>query len=155
MKKSFRSERLVLEEISEIGSQIRHLIRGLAIGQLIAMIRKQLGMSQKTLASRAKIPQPTLSLIEQNKGGANLNTLKKILNALSSDIILVPVLREPIDVQRRKQAHRMAEKHIRYLKGTMSLEKQEPDARFLEELRKEKEEELLHSNKMLWEEERD
>jgi len=73
------------------------------------------------------------------------------LEALSCDVLLVPILREPIDIQRRNQARRMAEKHIKYLRGTMSLEKQEPDSRFLEELRKEKEEELLHSKLKLWE----
>jgi transcriptional regulator with XRE-family HTH domain len=153
VKKTFRSERLVLDEISEIGNRVRHLMRGLSIGQLIAMIRKQLGMSQKILSARAKIPQSTLSRVEQNKWDPNVSTLKKILHALSCDLGLVPILREPIDVQRRNQARRIAEKHVRYLKGTMSLEKQEPDPRFLEDLQKEKEEEMLHSNKMLWEHE--
>ncbi len=151
MRKSLRSEKLVLDEISEVGGRIRPLLRGMSMGQFIAMIRKQLGMSQKVLSSRAKIPQSTLSRVEQSKGDATLSTLKKIMNALSCDVVLVPILRESIDVQRRKQARRVAEKHIRYLQGTMSLEKQEPDARFFEALLKEKEEELLHSKTKLWE----
>lgn len=151
MRKSLRSEKLVLDEISEVGGRIRPLLRGMSIGQFIAMIRKQLGMSQKVLSSRAKIPQSTLSRVEQCKGDASLSTLKKIMDALSCDVILVPILRESIDVQRRKQARRVAEKQIRYLQGTMSLEKQEPDVRFFEALLKEKEEELLHSKTKLWE----
>lgn len=151
MKKTFKSEKLVLQEITAYGNHIRHLLRGLSIGQFIGMIRKQLGMSQKILAARAKIPSSTLSRVEQVKGAPNLTTLKKILDALSCDLLLIPILRESIDIQRRKQARRIAEKQIRYLKGTMSLEEQEPDPHFLEELRKEKEEELLHSKAKLWE----
>lgn len=152
MGKRFKSEKIVLDEMTEALMGIRHVFRGLSIGQWISMIRKQLGMSQKVLSKRAKIPQPTLSRIEQGKGEANIGTLVKILNAMSCDLILAPILRESVEVQRRKEAWKKAEKHIRYLKGTMSLEKQEPDSRFLQELMKEKEEEYLHSKIKLWEE---
>ncbi len=151
MGKAFKSEKLMVEEISRAGARLVPPLRGLSIGQLIGIIRKQLGMSQKILSSKAKIPQSTLSRVEQGKGDQNIATVKKILNALSCDLILVPILREPIDVQRRRQARRVAEKHIRYLKGTMSLEKQEPDSDFLNELLTEKEEELLRSKAKLWE----
>lgn len=151
MKKIFKSEKLVVNEISRAGDHLQRLLRGLSIGQLIGIIRKQLGMSQKVLSSRAKIPQSTLSKVEQSKGQPNISTLRKILEALSCDFILIPILRESIDMQRRKQARRLAEKHLRYLKGTMSLEKQEPDLHFLDELMKEKEEEFLHSKTKLWE----
>jgi transcriptional regulator with XRE-family HTH domain len=151
MKKNFKSEKLIIEEISRAGAQLQRLLRGLSIGQLIAIIRKQLGMSQQRLSSKAKIPQSSLSRVEQSNGQPNISTLRKILDALSCDLILVPVLRESIDRQRRKQARRIAEKHIRYLKGTMNLEEQEPDSHFLDELLKEKEEELLHSKTKLWE----
>jgi len=149
MKKTFKSEKLLIEEISGSGDRLSHLLRGLTIGQLIGIIRKQLGMSQKVLSSRAKIPQSTLSRVEQSKGEPNIATVRKILKSLSCDLILVPVIRESIDVQRRRQARRIAEKHIRYLKGTMNLEKQEPDSDFLDELMKQKEEELLHSKTKL------
>lgn len=152
MGKRFKSEKIVLDEMTEALMSIRYVFRGLSIGQWISMIRNQLGMSQKVLSRRAKIPQPTLSRIEQGKGEANIGTLVKILNAMSCDLILAPILRESVESQRRKEARKKAEKHIRYLKGTMSLEKQEPDSRFLQELMKEKEEEYLHSKLKLWEE---
>jgi transcriptional regulator with XRE-family HTH domain len=155
MKKRHRSEKVILDELSELGGLLRKLLRGLSIGQWIAMIRKQLGMSQKNLSSRAKIPPSTLSRIEQDKGVPNLSTLKKILDAVSCDLILVPVLRESIDHQRRKQARLKAEKHAQYLMGTMSLEEQEPDSRFLRELMKEKEEEWLHAKTKLWDKKND
>ena len=150
MKKPFKSEKLMIEELSHAALDIRKLVRGLSIGQMIGIIRKQLGMSQRNLAEKAKIPQPTVSSIEQGKQAPNLSTLNKILEALSCDLILIPLLRESIDAQRRRQARRLAEKHVRYLRGTMNLEKQEPDAQFLEELIKQKEEEILHSKTKLW-----
>ena len=151
MKKTFKSEKLLIGEISRAGERLFRLLRGLTIGQLIGMIRKQLGMSQKVLSSRAKVPQATLSRLERDKGDVQISTVRKILGALSCDLMIVPVMRESIDLQRRRQARRIAEKHIRYLKGTMNLEKQEPDTDFLNELMKQKEEEILHSKTKLWE----
>ncbi len=150
MRKQNRAERIILDELSETGRIVQKQLRGLSIGQLVAMIRKQLGMSQKILCERAGVLQSTLSRIERDKGEANLGTLKKILNAMSCDLLLVPILRETIDHQKRKQARRKAEKHVRYLKGTMGLEEQEPDSRFLQELTRDKAEEWLHSKKKLW-----
>lgn len=145
------SEKLILEEISEAGTELRLLLRGLSIGQLIAMTRKQLKMSQRALAKRAKVPQPAISNLEQSKGQPNLATLRKILDALFCDLILVPVLRESPEALCKKQARKKAEKRVRYLKGTMSLEKQDPGERLLEELIKEETENLLKSPK-LWDE---
>ncbi len=144
------SEKLILEEISKRGKELYLLLKGLTVGQMVALIRKQFKMSQRILAKRARVPQSTISNLEQSKKQPNLATLKKILEALFCDLVLVPILREPIEVLRRKQARKKAEKHIRYLKGTMSLEKQEPDSRLLEELIKEETEELFKSNN-LWE----
>jgi hypothetical protein len=82
-----------------------------------------------------------------------LSTLNKILNAISCDLVIVPLLRDSIDVTRRKQARKIAEKQVRYLKGTMNLEDQQPDARFMEELIKQEEEHLLQDpSAKLWEE---
>lgn len=150
MSKRFKAEKLLVEEMTEAVAHIRTVLKGLSIGQWIELIRKQLGMSQRALSVRAKIPQSTLFRIEKGKGEANIRTVTKILNAMSCDLFLVPVLSESIDTQRKKQARKKAEKHIRYLKGTMSLEKQEPDERLLKELMKDKEEEYLHSNSKLW-----
>lgn len=148
------AEKLLLEEISKNGKELRHLLRGLSIGELIALIRKQLKMSQKILAKRAKIPQSTVSNLERSKKQPNLTTLQKVLNALDCDLIFVPLLRQPIDVLLRIQARKRAEKSIRYLKGTMSLEKQEPDSRFFDEILQEEIDKLLRSNK-LWEDDED
>ncbi len=83
----------------------------------------------------------------------SLSTLHKILNAISCDLIISPLLHDSIEIIRRKQARKIAEKQIRHLKGTMNLENQQPDSLFIEELLKQEEERLLKGpNSKLWEE---
>lgn len=153
MKFFSTSEKLLIEEIMQTAHQTRIVVRGLGIGALIKSIRLQLGISQKVLAKRAGVPQSTVSRIEQEEKDANLSTLHKILGAISCDLVIVPLLQDSIDAIRRKQARKIAEKQIRYLKGTMNLEDQQPDSRFLEELIKQEEERLLQGpNSKLWDE---
>jgi transcriptional regulator with XRE-family HTH domain len=153
MKSYSSSERLLIEEVTQISQKMRIALRGLSMGALVKAIRSQLGMSQKVLAKRAGVPQSTVSRIEQGERDMNLSTLQKILAAISCDLMMAPLLLESIDEIRRKQAHKVAEKHIRYLKGTMNLEDQQPDSRFMNELLKQEEERLLQGpNAKLWEE---
>lgn len=151
MKTYSLSEKLLIEEIMQAAQKARVATRGLKIGALIKSIRKQLGMSQKALAGRAGVPQSTISRIEQEERDANLATLNKILAAISCDLVIIPLLQDSIEAIRRKQARKMAEKQVRYLKGTMNLEDQQPDAKFIEELIKQEEERLLQGpNAKLW-----
>ena len=153
MKSFSPSEKLLIEEIMQAAQKTRTAVRGLTIGALIKSIRVQLGMSQKALAKRAGVPQSTISRIEQEERDANLSTLNKILSAISCDLVIVPLLQDSVDTIRRKQARKMAEKQVRYLKGTMNLEDQQPDSRFIAELIKQEEERLLQGpNSTLWDE---
>jgi len=153
MKSFSPSEKLLIEEITQATQKTRIAVRGLSIGALIKSIRVQLGMSQKALAKRAGVPQSTISRIEQEERDANLSTLNKILSAISCDLVIVPHLQDSIDAIRRKQARKMAEKQVRYLKGTMNLEDQQPDSRFIAELIKQEEERLMQGpNSKLWDE---
>lgn len=153
MKPFSPSEKLLIEEIMQAAQKTRIAVRGLTIGALIKSIRVQLGMSQKALAKRAGVPQSTISRIEQEERDANLSTLNKILGAISCDLVIVPLLQDSVDVIRRKQARKMAEKQVRYLKGTMNLEDQQPDSRFIAELIKQEEERLMQGpNSKLWDE---
>ena len=153
MKSYSPSEKLLIEEIMQAAQKTRVAVRGLTIGALIKSIRVQLGMSQKALAKRAGVPQSTISRIEQEERDANLSTLNKILSAISCDLVIVPLLQDSIDAIRRKQARKMAERQVRYLKGTMNLEDQQPDTRFITELIKQEEERLLQGpNSKLWDE---
>lgn len=152
MKRFISSEKLLVEEVAQAAGKAREASRGLSIGALIKMIRVQIGMSQKILSHRAGIPQSTVSRIERGGKDANVSTLQKILRALSCELIVIPMLTESVDAIRRRQARKKAESHVRYLKGTMSLEKQEPDAKLLEELFKQEEHRLLHGpSSELWE----
>ena len=147
------SELLLIEEVRQATQKVKTSIRGLSIGNLIKAIRLQLGMSQKILAKRANVPQSTVSRIEQGERDTSLATLGKILRAISCDLVVVPLLLDTIETIRRRQARKIAEKRVLYLKGTMNLEDQQPDARFVSELVKQEEERLLQGpNARLWEE---
>jgi len=147
------SENILIEEVTQAAKQVKIATRGLSIGALIKMLRTQLGMSQKALAKRAGIPQSTVSRVEQGQRDLGVSTLRKILNALFCDLIIAPLLEDSIDLIRRKQARKLAARQVRYLKGTMHLEEQQPDLQFLEGLLKQEEERLLQGpNAKLWEE---
>lgn len=147
------SEKLLVEEIVQAAHNLKVAIKSLSIGELIKLIRTQLGMSQTILAKRAGVPQSTVSRIEKGQRDVSLSTLQKILHAMTSDLVIAPVLLESIDTIRRRQARKIAEKRVHYLKGTMNLEEQEPDSRFIKELLQQEEDRLLHGpNARLWEE---
>jgi hypothetical protein len=67
--------------------------------------------------------------------------------------MIVPCLRDSIENIRYQQAKKIAKKHVEYLKGTMNLEGQQPDPRFIDDLLKDEESYLLQNPKVnLWEE---
>lgn len=143
----------MLEEISDAAAKAKGALRGLSAGQLVKAIRLQLGMSQQILAKRANVPQPMISRIERGGREPNLTTLIKVFSALFCDLIVAPILSESIQTIRHRQAKKKAEKHAQYLKGTMSLEAQQPDSKFLQTLMKKEEDRLLQgSGTELWEE---
>ena len=152
IRKSSISEKLLLEEIMETAAKTKLALRGLSVGALIKKIRLQLGMSQQALAKRAHVPQSTVSRVEQERQDTSISTLSKLLKALSCDLVITPVLKEPIEVLKQKQAKKLAQKKIHYLKGTMNLEDQQPDALFIEALLQEEIHNLLQTPKKLWEE---
>ena len=124
------------------------ILKGLTLGELIAMIRNQLKMSQRVLAKRAGVPQSTISNLEKSKKQPNLATLKKVFQALFCDLLIIPVMDESIENLLLQQARKKAEKRVRYLRGSMNLEKQEPDAKFIEELIKNETEEIVGFSKL-------
>lgn len=153
MKHQSSAEKILIQEVVDESKKLQSAMRGLPIGSFIKLIRQHLGMSQKALAKRAGVPQSTVSRIEQGQRDASLSTLTKILDALSCDLVISPLLRESIEIIRRKQARKIAEKRIHYLKGTMNLEEQQPDAQFTQTLLQEEEMRLLQGpDYKLWEE---
>lgn len=154
MKKPKKSEKLLLDEISIAAKSLLNCQRGLEIGPLIHLIRNQLRMSQSVLSRRAKLPQATISRIESGRLQPNISTLRKIMDALACDLLISAVPRLDLEIVKKNQAKAKAEKKIRYLRGTMSLEKQEPDRKFLNELIEDEVKDLLEkSGSKLWDEE--
>ena len=134
MKKHKKTEKLLLQEIFRTGTILLKRQRGLSIGELMTLIRRQLGMSQRILAKRSKIPQATISKIESDKIHPQTSTLKRILAAMECNLLITAVPTTDLETARKNQARRMAEQKIRYLHGTMSLEKQAPNQKLLKEL---------------------
>lgn len=154
MKRAKSSEKLLLEKIANTGRVLQENQRGLSIGSLIALIRTQLTMSQRIVAKRASVPQATLSKIESERQQPTISTLNKILDALECDLLITAIPRTSLEETRRKQAEKKAQERIEYLKGTMSLEKQIPDQKLLDELTKEEMRRLMNSSGLeLWKDE--
>lgn len=148
-----QSEKLVLLEIFEKANQLCKAQRGMEIGHLFSMIRKYLGMSQKILAKRAGVPQSTISRIETGQHSSNHQTLNKVSKALFCDLQFSVIPTQDLDAIRYTQARTKAERKIRYLQGTMSLEDQEPDRKLMELLIDEECSRLLQSSSArLWDE---
>ena len=154
MRKAKSSEKLMLEQIADAARVLRENQRGLSIGRLIALIRVQLTMSQHVLAERSSVPQATLSKIESGRQQPTVSTLHKILDALGCDLLITAVPRASLEEVRQRQVEKKAKTRVEYLKGTMSLEEQTPDQKFLNEMIKEEVKRLMESSSSeLWREE--
>lgn len=103
MTKPKKSEKLFLEDIFTAGKALQKKQRGLSIGQLIPLIRKQLRMSQRILATRAKIQQSTIARIESGRLDPNISTLKKIADAMACDLLTTIVPRSDLEATRKNR----------------------------------------------------
>jgi predicted DNA-binding mobile mystery protein A len=153
MAKPKKSERVFLEGIFLAGKALQKKLQSLPAGQLIPLIRRQLGMSQRILAARAKIQQSSVTRIESGRFDPNIATLKKIVEAMDCDLVVTIVPKTDVKTTRENQAKLKAKQKIRYLHGTMSLEKQTPNQKLLKELYDEEVKNLLDSSSSaLWDE---
>ncbi len=57
-----------------------------SIGRDLARLRREAGLSQAEVASRAKIRAETLSRLENAKGNPTVATIKRILTALGAEM---------------------------------------------------------------------
>ena len=154
MKHLASSKKLFLSEVTEAAKILYHANRKLPIGDFIHIIRTQLKMTQVALAKRVNVTQSAISRLEKGGLDPTLSLLTKIFDALSCELVVAPMLRESIENICRKQARHVAERHVKYLRGTMHLEKQGPDKKLVEELINRETEHLLHSpGAKLWEDE--
>ncbi|MBS0615381.1 MAG: helix-turn-helix domain-containing protein [Verrucomicrobia bacterium] len=147
------TEKLLVDALLEIAELFRSQLGHLNYKKIISLLRKRLKMSQRTLAEKAKIPVSTLSRIETGKITPNLKTLGKIFQALSCDLVLLPLPQEDLDLLVKKQIRKVAEKRVKYVKGTMALELQQPNDAVIRELIAKEERRLsLSENIDIWKE---
>ena len=147
-----KSEKLFLLEIFKSSKNLQKVLQDISVGQLISLIRKQLNMSQRTLAKKSKVYQSTISRIESGVFlSPNIDTLNKLFEALSCNLIISAIPYDDLEKIKIKQAYKQAEKKVNYLLGTMALEKQRPDQEFIKEQIEEEKNKLINS-KDLWDE---
>lgn len=147
-----QAEKQLLERMAHSAESLHQIQRGLHIGQIIALIRSQLKMSQRALAKRAEIPQSTISKIESNRQQPSLSVLRKLLDALECELLVSAIPRCNLFDIRRKQAQKKAKQRLEYLLGTMNLEQQKPDQDLIDNMIEEEVNKLLNSSgRELWE----
>lgn len=135
------------------GSEVRKDQEILSSGSLIRLLRLELGMTQEQLAARAKMPRSTIVRIEKGITRPNVETLRKIFSAMECDIAYIPVPRfESIETLLREKALKLAENRIRYVEGTMALEKQRPEKKWRDQLLESEIESILNSPSQIWDE---
>ena len=144
------SEKLLVNALLQIAEIYLSSLENLSLRNTITLLRKRLRMSQRVLAKRAKIPTSTLSRLESGKSSPSLATIKKIFKALFCDFAVIPIPRQDLDKIVESQIKHVAEKRIRYLKGTMALELQQPKDDVIKELLAKEEAELKFGNFDIW-----
>ena len=120
------SQKRALESWTKSLKKLPKELKALHISSLIKLYRKRLCMTQRQLAKRAGVTQPFIAKLERGSGEISTATLKKIFSALYCELIVVAMPLVDMDKIIEQQAEIRAKKKIRYLKGTMALEKQLP-----------------------------
>jgi len=146
-----KSEKLFLLDIFKSSKNLQKVQQNISIGDLIGLIRRQLGMPQRVLARKSKIYQSTISRIESGVLNPNIDTLNKLFEALSCSLIITANPHEDFEKIKLKQAYKQAKRKVNYLLGIMALEEQKPDQKFIEAQIEEEKNKLLNS-KELWNE---
>ncbi len=120
-------------------------------GDWIRIVRNSLRMTQAELARRAGVNKANLVNIEKGTTDARLSTLKKIFNALSSDLLVEPRPRQPLNEILREKARSVAMKRLKHSMGTMALENQAPNYDVFRALLEKRTDEILNDRgEHLW-----
>ncbi|MFZ4714800.1 MAG: mobile mystery protein A [Bacteriovoracaceae bacterium] len=116
-------------------------------------IRLALGMSVSQLAARAKLSQNTISQIEKNEveGKINLNTLKKMAEAMDCDFVYAFVPKVSLEQTILNQARKKVSTTMTKAETHMELEDQKVKVSKAERMQELIEEKIY--SKYLWEEE--
>ena len=92
----------------------------------IRAVRGALGMSQKALANRLDISQPTLLRLEASepRGGITIGRLAEVAAALDCTLVYALVPNSTLEETVVKQAEKVAARDLGYAGTTMALEDQ-------------------------------
>ena len=66
-------------------------------GTLARQARRKAGLSQRALARRARVPQPTIAAIETGRQDPRYRTLLRLLRASGYELDIVPRLGDGVD----------------------------------------------------------
>jgi transcriptional regulator with XRE-family HTH domain len=69
----------------------------ISAAELLRSARRRAGLSQRELARRARIPQPTIAAIERGRQDPRYRTLSRLLRACGVELDYAPVLGQGID----------------------------------------------------------
>ncbi|MBI4678845.1 MAG: helix-turn-helix domain-containing protein, partial [Elusimicrobia bacterium] len=61
---------------------------------LVRALRSALRMSQAQLARRCAVPQPHIARLEAGKCGVQMDTLRRIFDAMFCDLLILPLARK-------------------------------------------------------------
>ncbi|HEY3125488.1 MAG TPA: helix-turn-helix domain-containing protein [Candidatus Limnocylindria bacterium] len=64
--------------------------RGLTAGGLVRRVRRGAGLTQRRLARRSKIPQPTIAAIETGRQDPRFETLRALVESCGREVTAVP-----------------------------------------------------------------
>lgn len=92
----------------------------------IRVVRRALGMSQRELASRLHVSQPTVDGYEraEGRGAVTLASLRRVADALDCDLQYVLVPRRGLERSIRVRASELAEQLVRRTSHSMRMELQ-------------------------------
>jgi predicted DNA-binding mobile mystery protein A len=147
------TRRRLTEKLVSYAREAPKSIEGLSPGDQIRLLRNALRMTQAQLAKRVGLPQSHIAKMESGKVDLNIKTLRRVLDALFCNTLLIPQPRRRLEDILRDQTRKAAQRKVSRVAGNMALEKQRPDEKMLQDLIIAEEERLARSESSeIWEE---
>jgi len=119
----------------------------------IKLLRKYLRMTQAELAKRSQLSQSHIVKIEMGQPNIQINTLRKVFEALSCNLVIQPqpFKSKSLETVRRNRARIVALKRLKQTMGTMALEGQSPESETFKKILEKKTDEILNDpREKLW-----
>jgi len=151
MKRSERAEQARRELDRKFGSANVEPLRARPRSGWIRAIRSALGMSQRALAQRLNVSQPSVAILEKAEldGGITVGKLAEVARALDCTLVYSLVPNTSLDETVQHQARRVATEALGYVGATMELEDQAVDSDRLADQLKAEAQRAIDANR-LW-----